>query len=125
MAKVMIIEDDLIHNRLICDIVEALGHRPLNFYEVDPAKEGLIRETPDLFVIDMQIRDSMNASKTFIRYLSKNKKYKRIPIIIISAYVTKNGIHEEFPFIDLENVIEKPAKTETIIKRIECCININ
>jgi response regulator RpfG family c-di-GMP phosphodiesterase len=103
----------------MCDIVEDLGHEPRNFFDIDSAKTDLRQEIPDLFVIDMHIGDSMHTTKTFIRDILKNKKHKKIPIIIISAYVTKDDIQRDFPQLDTSNVIEKPASVKTISEKIE------
>jgi DNA-binding response OmpR family regulator len=119
MAKIMIIEDNKVHNMLLCHNMEDIGHEPLPFKDVEPAREELERQTPDLFIIDMHIRDSKKSTLDFIKYLSKNKLYKHVPIIIISAYVTKDDIKKDLPKFNTDNVIEKPFNVETISSKVK------
>jgi DNA-binding response OmpR family regulator len=100
-------------------IVEDLKHKPYHYYDVETARECLAEITPDLFIIDMHIEDSMNATKALIRDLRKKKKLKVIPILIISAFVTKEEITNEFPGFDPDNVIVKPANAGVISDRIK------
>jgi two-component system sensor histidine kinase/response regulator len=119
MAKVMIIEDNDVHNMLLCHNMEDLGHEPLSFEYVESAREELERQPPDLFIIDMHIRDSKKSTLDFIKYLSKNRLYKHIPIIIISAYVTREDIERDLPKFDTDNVIEKPFNVDTISAKVK------
>lgn len=118
-VKVMIIEDNPVHNLLLCHNMEDLGHEPMSFGDVESAEEELEKQTPDLFIIDMHIRDSKKSTLAFIKYLSKNRLYKHIPIIIISAYVTKDYIKKELPKFNTDNVIEKPFNVETISAKVK------
>ena len=115
----MIIEDNPVHNLLLCHSMEDLGHEAMNFFDVESAKEKLKEHIPDLFIIDMQIRESTKSTLTFIKELSKSKYYKQIPVIIISAYMTKDNIREELPGFNLENVIEKPFNVDSITKKVK------
>lgn len=119
MANIMIIEDNPVHNVLLCHSMEDAGHKTMPFYEYDSAKEELKKSTPDLFILDFQIKGSNTAALEFIKGLMKSKQHKQIPIIIISAYVTKADIEKQFPGFDIENVIEKPFNVKTIINRVK------
>jgi DNA-binding response OmpR family regulator len=119
MAKVMIIEDNKVHNLLLRHNMEDLGHEPLPFSDVESAREELEKQTPDLFIIDMQIKESRKSTLAFIKDLSKSRLYKHIPIIIISAYVTKEEIERELPKFNTDNVIEKPFNVETISAKVK------
>ncbi|MGD2091808.1 MAG: response regulator [Candidatus Aminicenantes bacterium] len=118
MAKIMIIEDNPVHNVLLCHSMEDAGHKTMPFYDYDSAKDELKNSTPDLFILDFQIKGIRTAALDFIKGLMKSKHHKRIPIIIISAYVTKEDIEKQFPGFDIENVIEKPFNVETITTRV-------
>jgi DNA-binding response OmpR family regulator len=119
MAKIMIIEDNPVHNMLLCHNMEDIGHEPLPFFDVESAREELERQTPDLFTIDMQIRDSRKSTLALIKELSKNRLYKHIPIIIISAYVTREDVEKELPKFNTDNVIEKPFNVDTISAKVK------
>ena len=125
MAKIMIIEDNDVHNRLLCDNVEDLGHEAMTFFDVEPAKamlKELGQNVPELFIIDMQIKQSMKSSLDFIKFLSKSRHYKEIPVIIISAFMTKDNIKDELPGFNLDNVIEKPFNVETMTSKIKALL---
>ncbi len=117
--KIMIIEDNPVHGLLMTHIAEDLNHIPFHYQEVNTARQELKKFTPDLFIIDMHINDSMNTTKAFICDLRKKKKLKSIPILIISAFVTKEEIVTEFPGFAPQDVILKPAKVEDISSRIK------
>ncbi|MDQ1349765.1 MAG: Response regulator [Acidobacteriota bacterium] len=119
MAKIMIVEDNPVHNMLLCHSMEDLGHESMAFYEVELAKEKLKEQMPDLFIIDMQILESTKSSLAFIKDLSKSRHTKGIPVIIISAYVTRENIKVDLPWFNLENVIEKPFNVDTITKKVK------
>ncbi len=121
MAKIMIIEDNPVHKLLMCHSMEDLGHEAMDFFDVESAKEKLKEQIPDLFIIDMQIKESMKSSLAFIKELAKSKYYRQIPVIIISAYVTREDIKKELPDFNPENVIEKPFNVNaitTLVKKL-------
>jgi DNA-binding response OmpR family regulator len=118
MAKIMIIEDNPVHNVLLCHSMEDIGHNTLPFYEYESAKYELKKSAPDLFILDFQIAGSRTATLDFIKGLRKSKPHKQIPIIIVSAYVTKEEIEKLLPGFDIENVIEKPFNVETITFKV-------
>lgn len=99
--------------------MEDIEHEHLSFGDVESAKEELERQMPDLFIIDMQIRDSRKSTLAFIKDLSKSRLYKSIPIIIISAYATKDEIKRELPNFNTDSVIEKPFNVETISAKVK------
>lgn len=117
--KIMIIEDNPVHSLLVSHIVDDLKYEPHCFVDVESARVALEKLTPHLFIIDMNIQDSMNATKALIRDLRKKKQLKTIPILIISAFVTKEEIVDEFPGFDKDNVIVKPANVGDITDRIK------
>jgi CheY-like chemotaxis protein len=120
MAKIMIIEDYGVHNILLCHNMEDIGHEPISFFDVESAKEELNKHTiPDLFIIDMQIGNYWKPTLEFVKELKKKKQYKKIPIIIISAYVNKDEIEKEFPKFEKENVISKPFNVDTISAKVK------
>lgn len=118
MAKIMIIEDNPVHKLLLCHNMEDLGHETIGFFDVDSAKEKLKDEKPDLFIVDMLIKESSKSTLVFIKELSKSRFYKEIPVIIISAYMTKENIKDELPEFNSENVIEKPFNVDAITSKI-------
>jgi len=119
MAKIMIIEDNPVHNVLLCHDMEDLGHEPMPFYDLESAREVLKETTPDLFIIDMQLKDNRKPTFAFVNGLLKTRHYKDIPIIIVSAHVTRDEIKSEIPGFPLENVVEKPFNVETISKKVK------
>jgi len=119
MAKIMIIEDNPRHKTLLRYSMEDLGHEPMDFFDVESAKEKLKEQMPDLFIIDMHIHESSKSSLAFIKELQKSKYSKEIPVIIISAYVTRENIKVDLPWFNLENVIEKPFNVDTIAKKVK------
>jgi DNA-binding response OmpR family regulator len=118
MAKIMIVEDNPVHNLLLCHGMEDLNHQPMPFFFLDKAKEELLNQEPDLLIIDVELNGGSKANLAFIIELSNSAAFREIPIIIISAYVSKEDIKKELPFFDLDYVIEKPFDVETITSKV-------
>jgi CheY-like chemotaxis protein len=119
MAKIMIIEDNPIHNLLLCHSMEDLEHEPMRFFDINPAKEILTQQKPDLIIIDIELHGSLKSSFGFIIDLSNSKDYREIPVIIISGNVSKEDLKKELPFFNLDNFIEKPFNVETITSKVK------
>lgn len=119
MAKIMIIEDNRVHNTLLCHSMEDQGHEPIPLYDLESAEKELKKQIPDLFVIDVQIKNIRNPTFAFIDGLMKSRYYREIPIIIVSAYVSREEIRKELPNFPIDNVIEKPFNVETITAKVK------
>lgn len=115
----MIIEDNPVHNTLLCYDMEDLGYQPMPFYDLESAREALKETIPGFLIIDVQIHENRKPTFVFITELLKTKKYRDIPIIIVSAYVTRDEIKSEIPGFPLDNVVEKPFNVDTISKMIK------
>ncbi len=114
----MIIEDNEVHNLLLCHSVEDMQHTHAEFFGIEKAKADLIENKPDLIIIDVEIQESRKASLDLLDELHKMKDYRDIPTIVISAVVSKEDILKQLPFLDSRYVIEKPFNIETITSKI-------
>jgi CheY-like chemotaxis protein len=119
MANILIIEDNPVHNVLLCHCIEDLNHTPIPSSDVDEAKEYMEQKTPDLIIIDMELNGSREASYGLIMELLESKKLKHIPIIIVSAYVKEEDIKKKLPSFPVENLIEKPFNSDTISLKVK------
>lgn len=119
MAQIMIIEDNEVHNTLLCHSIEDLGHKPMPFDDVESAKKMLKEQLPDLFIIDIHIKDSKRSTLALINELTTSKHYKHVPIIIVSAYATKEEIKKELPKFNTDNVIEKPFNVDAVSAKVK------
>jgi CheY-like chemotaxis protein len=119
MDKIMIIEDNPVHNLLLCHSIEDLEHEPMRFFDIDAAKEMLTQQKPDLIIIDIELHGSLKSSFGFIIDLTNSKDYRKIPVIIISGNVSKEDVKQELPFFNLDNFIEKPFNVETITSKVK------
>jgi CheY-like chemotaxis protein len=119
MSKIFIIEDNPVHRVLMCHVIEDLGHTPADFFDIEPAKKELEKEKPALFIIDINLNGSNKSSYNFIRELHANPIYKNIPIIIVSAFASKENVPQELPFFDTEYVLEKPFNPDSISAKVK------
>lgn len=123
MPKVLIIDDDL-------DIVEAMKVvLQSKQYQVAVAKngeEGLKKvklDKPHLIILDVMM-ESMDKGFDVARVLKKDKDYKDIPILMLTAIKEKTGLGFEKEagdpdWLPVDDYCDKPLKPEELISKIE------
>lgn len=125
--KILIIDDDL-------DFVTATGVLlEANGYKVSSAgnkKDGIekIREVmPDLIIMDV-IMQRMSDGFDLSRELKNDEKYKKIPILMLTAIGEKTGfsfsaVAGDKIWLPIDDYAEKPVKSEELIAKIEKLIS--
>jgi CheY-like chemotaxis protein len=81
--KILIVED----NPETADVLEASlqleGYRTVKIHAVGQAIQALLRESPDLVLLDVMMPDVSGLE--FLRYLRRDPRFDRVPIMIVSA----------------------------------------
>lgn len=83
--KIVIIEDNLLNQKLFSDLFSLMGHQSLSFAN---AKEGLIyldHNETDLLLLDLQL--PFMSGLEFLEKISNNSKLSKIKIIIVSSFL--------------------------------------
>jgi len=116
MTNILVVEDDLLNLKLICEILKAEGfivHYAKDGIEaIDMAKKKLY----DLILMDIELprMDGIEATKIIKNILN----YKKVPVIALTAYAMR-GDKEKFLAAGLDDYISKPIDISDFIKKLE------
>lgn len=129
MAKILIIDDDV-------DIIEAMSVvlKSKN-YQVISAKsgeEGLVKakaEKPDLIILDIMM-ETTDKGFDVARELRKNKNYKDMPILMLTAIKDRTGLDfkneaGDEAWLPVDDYMEKPLAPEKLIAKVESLLKRN
>jgi len=104
MAKLLVVDDDRDVVELLNFLLERHGHQLL---EAENGREGLetvLREHPDLIILDIMMPE-MDGFK-MNKHLLENKATKEIPVIILTA---KGQVRDTFEMTpNIKYFMEKP-----------------
>ena len=116
MKEVLVVEDDILNLKLICEILKAEGytvHYAMNGVEaIDMAK----KMPYDLILMDIQLPGMDGIEAT--RIIKNMPNYKKVPIIALTAYAM-GGDKERFLAAGLDDYIPKPLDIYDFIKKME------
>ncbi|MCE8428506.1 MAG: response regulator [Candidatus Methanoperedens sp.] len=116
MTKLLVVEDDFMDSRLICDILKAQGltfHYAKDGIEaIDMARKMLY----DLILMDIKL-PRMDGIET-TRIIKNMTNYKKVPVIALTAYALE-GDKERFLAAGLDDYISKPFDISDMIKKLE------
>ncbi|PIP21232.1 MAG: response regulator [Candidatus Omnitrophica bacterium CG23_combo_of_CG06-09_8_20_14_all_40_11] len=122
-VKILIIDDDP-------DIVEAMKVvLESSHYEVSIAKngeEGIKRtklDRPNLIILDVMM-ESMDKGFDVARDLKKDKNYKDIPILMLTAIKDRTGLDfkneaGDEAWLPVDDYLDKPLKPNELLEKVE------
>jgi len=122
-GSILIIDDDP-------DITEAMTVVLQNKgYEVRSAADGtegmdrLKEAKPDLIILDVMMRTSQEGFE-LSRELKNNKKYKDIPILMLTGVKQKTGLDfktaaGDESWLPVEEYLDKPVKPDVLLSKVE------
>src|SRR3989338_1222836 len=126
MPKILIIDDDP-------DIVEAMKVvLEIKNYGVILAKSGeeglkeARQSKPDLIILDVMM-ESMDKGFDVARAVKKDKDYKDIPILMLTAIKEKTGLGFEkeagdADWLPVDDYCEKPLKADVLISKVKALL---
>jgi CheY-like chemotaxis protein len=84
MARVLIVEDELLLLKRLSGVLAAHGHEILEAASGQAAIDQLKKSPPDLILLDMVMPDVNGWG--FLDFQRADKELAKIPVIVISAY---------------------------------------
>jgi two-component system, cell cycle response regulator DivK len=85
LKKIVIIEDNLLNQKLFSDLILLTGHQSLSFITAEEGLTYLDYNEADLLLLDLQL--PFMSGLDFIKKISKNNKLSTIKIIIVSSFL--------------------------------------
>jgi CheY-like chemotaxis protein len=122
-SSILIIDDDP-------DITEAmtviLTNRGYDVRSAQDSSEGMDRlkeAKPDLIILDVMMRTSQEGFE-LSRELKHNKKFKDIPILMLTGVKQKTGIDfkttaGDEDWLPVEEYLDKPVKPDVLLAKVE------
>ena len=116
MKEVLVVEDDILNLKLICEILRTEG------YTVNHAMNGIdaidmAKKMPyDLILMDIQLPGMDGIEATGI--IKNMPNFKKVPIVALTAYAM-GGDKERFLAAGLDDYISKPLNLSDFIKKLE------
>ncbi|MBI5826332.1 MAG: response regulator [Deltaproteobacteria bacterium] len=117
--KVLLVEDNYMNKVLVREILT------INKYEVIEARNGiealgvLARDRPDLILMDMHLPEMDGITAT--RIIKSNEAYRDIPVLAITAAVSKSD-EEELLGKGFDGFISKPVEFKDLLESISTAL---
>src|SRR3989338_916116 len=121
--KILIIDDDADFAESIKVILEAKGYRVFSAANRDDGLAKIKELMPDLIIMDVML-EKMSDGFDLSRKLKSDEKYKKIPLLMLTAIGDKTGfkfsdVAGDKAWLPVDDYAEKPLKPEELISRIE------
>lgn len=115
---VYVLEDEEEIRNYVISKIESLGFECKGFEDPTNALDQIAADHPDLIVTDLNM-PKING----MQFISKiYPLFPQLPVIILSAYVTKEVCIESLSF-GAAGIIEKPFKTEQLLSMVKHNVN--
>ena len=123
MAKILIVDDDP-------DIVEAmkvvLEDKNYKVASAKSGEEGLKKvksDKPDLIILDIMM-ETGDKGFDVARALKRDKNYKNIPILMLTAIKERTGLDfkneaGDETWLPVDDYVEKPLKPDELLAKVE------
>jgi len=116
MKRILVIEDDETNMYLIGFILRKNGYEVIEARTGEEGVELVIREKPDLVLMDIQLPDIDGLEAT--KRIRESEADGKIPIIALTSYAM-TGDREKALAAGCTGYIEKPINPDTFIGEIE------
>ena len=124
MADITIVDDDIEFAENISKILKNEGHSVSLYSDTEGVVEELIRNTPDLLILDVMFPEHPSAGFDLARAIRKTAQIKNLPIILLTA------VNQEFPmdfsskdidpdWMPVQEFIEKPVQIDELVAKIK------
>lgn len=117
MARVLVIEDDMLLSRRLRQALEQAGHQVTAEMTLKGAFHRNETEAFELMLVDLTLPDGSGLQ--FCRSL--REKGSRIPLLIISGHVDDDSLEEGFE-AGADDYLKKPFSERELLARIKCAL---
>ncbi len=115
----MIIEDEKTLRDMLCYVLKSDGYYVTATDDVEPAKNLITDQMPDLLIIDWMLPTM--SGKDFVIDLRNNKKTKELPIILLTAKAQETERLTGFA-AGVDDYITKPFSTKELLARVKALL---
>ncbi|MBD3228946.1 MAG: response regulator [Candidatus Lokiarchaeota archaeon] len=102
------IEDNELDRMTIKSYFEKKGCAINSVETTEEALEILKIATPKVILLDLNLKTSQIQGDEFSQFLKSKSEYKSIPIVMMTAFISKTKTHEFLQYTEADDIIIKP-----------------
>jgi CheY-like chemotaxis protein len=126
-AKIMIVDDDADYINVVKTILESEQYTVVTAGDKTEGMEKIRIEKPDLTILDVMMnawQDGFEMS----RQLKKNPQFKNMPIMILTAVVSRTGIDFKSTagdpiWIPVDVFLDKPVEPDVLLSEVKILLS--
>jgi two-component system cell cycle response regulator DivK len=119
MAKVLVVEDNMLSQTLVTDILSMNGHVVLHAATGSEALRRAASDAPDIILMDINLPEMDGV--TAVRLIRGMDASKAIPVLALTASALK-GDEDKFIKQGFDGYVSKPIDVKLLIRKIEECL---
>lgn len=120
--KILIIDDDPDFTESIRTVLETKGYKVYSAENKDEGFKNIEGILPDLIIMDVML-EKMSDGFDLSRKLKSDEKYKKIPILVLTAIGERTGFQfsaaGDKAWLPIDDYAEKPIKPDELISKVE------
>jgi len=121
--KILIVDDDADYVMATGVLLEAKGYKVFSAKDRKDGLEKVGSLMPDLIIMDVMM-EKMSDGFDLAREIKSDKRYKEIPILMLTAVEEKTGfnfsaIAGDQAWLPVDDYAEKPVKPAELIEKVE------
>ncbi len=120
MARIFVIDDNLLNLRLLTMILRNEGHEIDQAEDAEQALQLLEQVVPDLFLIDIAL-PGMDGL-TLLRQLKAEPRFASVPMVVLTAFAMKGDEAKAFA-AGCDDYVTKPIDTRALPKQISAWLS--
>jgi CheY-like chemotaxis protein len=115
MARILVVEDNPVNLKLVCDILECDGHEIQRAVDAEEALEKVRTSRAELILMDLGLPGMDGLALT--RILKADAATRQIPIIALTAFAMKGDDVKAFE-AGCDGYISKPIDTRALPQQV-------
>ena len=125
MSRILVVDDDPDLVESVATILEAKKHEVIPAYGGNEGLEKAKSEKPDAIILDVMMPDKNGYE--VCRELKENPDYKNIPILLLTAVVSKisttSYTHQMGMETEADDYVDKPVEPAELVRLVERLLN--
>jgi DNA-binding response OmpR family regulator len=121
-SMIIVVEDDLYINELICELLTDEGYIAIGCLSGDEALSLIDTGLPDLVIVDLLL-DGVQTGLSVLQQLRRQPHTKDIPVVMCSGAIDHiNAIREEVQALHCA-ILEKPFDISDLITGVDAALS--
>jgi CheY-like chemotaxis protein len=123
-AYILCVDDDADFLEFYREVLGAGGYKVSCFTNQKEALERMSEAVPSLVVTDLMM-ESLSAGFTFSRSIKENERYRRVPVIVITAIGGQRGFNfspkhaDDLKAMSADAYFDKPVAPEILLSKVK------